>query len=464
MKGKQRGFCSLKTAGSLATALIMMVFVVSCTAPSSDLMAPPKEIRVASLSGGQLQLSFRPKVGVVFLFDDSRTMTRHESRFGPELRRIFAELPANNLIDLKVAFASVWDGRRYQTNSNPQGVVPEIGSDGLRNFYPLGEFVPLREPVEGQWLLPAEKNGSKRFVSRSEGSAEVLQTTLKEGLWTKCHEFYHPDLSASRFRLAEAEANVDLPAGSAPWQCLLPKDPKEGRGPQYEEIFTPLRAVLLNCKIPGHPNFGFCDEDRFLVVVIVTDAEDGSPNISAEEMAQFLREHTGQLGTSVNDQRFAIFGITYPAAKPDKRGSCQRDFAGPATKLERFFDLVGATTFDICESDYSAMVDKIVNEVQSKALGRLVSLDPYEAEYFDPIEAKDRERPKPLPLCSGEIPETSEGLHWIRVCYGAEEVPAEFWQYNEAANAVRVSPTWRPKTEEGAWFRLLFTPIYYGLL
>ena len=452
-----------------AACFALILALNGCTAPTADLMAPPLELPIQLQEGGELQVSFRPKVRLLIVFDDTRTMTWHSRRLIPQMERLFEELSASQMIDLKVGFTSVWDSIRFQTASNPNGNVPMIASKSLsgienrQNFYPLGELIPLRDPEGSGLLSPEEKSEVKRFVSRPEGSSEILSTTLREQLWIKCHEFYHPSRAARSGgpARAEAEANTGVSSTEDRWVCDLPEDPNEGQGAEFEEIFTPIRAVFENCYDPSHPNYGFCEPDDYTVVLIVTDAEDGSPNINAQGMAQFLRDHTGQRGTAIHEQRFSVFGITYPASAPDRRGSCRRDFAGPAIQLERFFELVGAKTFDICSDDYSSMVDQIIEDVQKAAIGQLISLGSAEAEFFEPEQMGNREPPKPLPLCSGEVPSQAEGLHWIRVCYGSEEVPHEFWSYNETRNAVRIKPKWRPQKEVGARFRLLFTPIDY---
>jgi hypothetical protein len=117
---------------------------------------------------------------------------------------------------------------------------------------------------------PSGKTADVRYVSRVKGFAEILAATLKLG--------------------------------------IVPFD--QG-GPENEEMFSPM-IEALKLSAPGGINAGFLRPDAHLISVIVSDAEDSSPDMTPKQAADALIAFKGGKSELVS----AYFvGLT--AADPD---------------------------------------------------------------------------------------------------------------------------------------------------
>ena len=83
-------------------------------------------------------------------------------------------------------------------------------------------------------------------------------------------------------------------------------------GPEHESFLTPLRAMLEK-NGRGATNEGFLREDAYLAVVIITDADDMSQNLTPEHVARELIDFKG------DPRKVMIYGVLVRAEDRDNQ-------------------------------------------------------------------------------------------------------------------------------------------------
>lgn len=411
----------------LSILLVSQLGLVACQTDSTDLVDPPESYKAVETSGDGISVEFNPKVDILFVIDDSKSMEPHQARLVQNIDKFVDAFAQFDVIDFHIGAVTVWDSQRYQSSENPQGVVPAVSpSDGFINFYPKGQLQPLRSSdglLEGQ-----------NFVSRTEGFSEILRNTLL-GIQPKCHESYRDCLT------------------------LEQKQQGEGRGPEFEEHFSPVIAALGQPDLINGANQGFRRPDAHLVLIFISDADDGTVNISSSQMAAFLREATD----SRQEQNFSVYGVVHPPELASTT-ACPKDPSGPADKLNEFFRLTQAELLNICSNDYGTLLSNIGNQIRKKAFAAVIYL-PLLPEYlvdsekYIELETQTDENGEEVEVA---VTKSREVLKWIEVSYGDQVVPNDpetGWTYDAARNAVIIHEGLQIEAEAGAKLSIKYTPV-----
>lgn len=257
----------------------------------------------------------------------------------------------------------------------------------------------------------------------------------------------------------------------------------EEGGPEFESFFTPIRGALEKTQ-KGDPNEGFIREDAHLVIFIITDADDTSPE-SAESLVQFLTEFKkdrkkvsayGILVDKNDKNEFKDHGLkkdpkNHPEcfdeieAKPTKNnknpkkewkdnGSCPSGF-GPE-KIENFIVRVNSYLgsrslimskhiYSLPHADYGSALDKIAQNVSAQISTKEIRLD---------------KRPQ---LSSGNEKKEIQ----IRVEYGTDEnyeiVDKRFWTYDNFLNKIKILGPWKENINPQGQFRVHILPKVYDV-
>lgn len=252
---------------------------------------PQQKIEWIAIDGGQLE-KFKPAVDVLFVIDNSDSMKSAQEKLSANIEQFANRISGKRQIDFHFGVISVWDSsERFKTQK--------------KDPYGLGELRFIRNG-EGQKL-------KSRFVTRFQGMNEILAATLKIGV-----------------------------------------APLKDGGPEVEEIFAPLSEALKKTG-RGDTNEDFFRPEANLAVVVITDADEGSPAKDPEQMAQELfdfkngqREKVSVYGALVSksdDDKLKDYGLRvhkdYHPECFDKKGRrfvrndlCKEGF-GPE-RLEKF--------------------------------------------------------------------------------------------------------------------------------
>ncbi|MBX2988663.1 MAG: hypothetical protein KF802_12270 [Bdellovibrionaceae bacterium] len=298
-----------------------------------------------TIDGGGRQFDFNPNIDILFVVDDSDSMKSAQENLSNNINSFVAGLQKNRMINYNIGVISVWDStdRYYKANS------------GKSDSYQIGELRRIKDE-KNQYL-------KARFVTRFKNNEKILASTLKIGV-----------------------------------------TPYEQGGPETEEVFSPLSAALKKGG-RGAVNEGFFREDAALVVVVVTDADDASASISAEQMAQELFDFKGG-----RKDRVSVYGVLVSQADADEKkdwglrvhpryhpecfdtvkgqpknnGKCRNGF-GP-TNLENFIVLANPSSGStqeirqkhiksLTKKSFGSDLSKIGSDITMKALEKEIYLD-----------------------------------------------------------------------------------------
>lgn len=236
-------------------------------------------------------------------------------------------------------------------------------------------------------------------------------------------------------------------------------------GPEFEEVFTPISAAL---KLGGRgaSNEGFFRDDAQLVVVILTDADDGSSSLSSDQLAQELFDFKGgkrdkvsvyaALVKASDADEYKDWGLRvhykyHPEcfngsgynAKPN--GLCTTGF-GP-TRIQEFVMLANAEhgtpaqiqanhIMSLVQKDFGKDLAKIGNDITVKTLAKKILL-PY--------------RPR----------SDAKGL-MIRVSYGSQAIQPGVkggWTYDANDNSINLSGDVEYTYQDNATFKVQMVPV-----
>ncbi|MCB0361146.1 MAG: hypothetical protein KDD35_00400, partial [Bdellovibrionales bacterium] len=219
-------------ASSLALPSLALTLALGCDGhPSANLTAPPPSYQTDFKKGATIEIEYNPKLDVLFIIDNSKSMENEQAALIEAMDRFVDSFGENSLVDFRVGAISVFDSRKralFQAQGlcRPEG-TEKVEGDGKVECYPNGR---LRAP----------------FVSRDTGTKESLRQALQIGTL----------------------------------------DTKDG-GPRFEEIFSSILAAF-NPEM-NRENGNFIREDSRVVVIIVTDEGDLSPQLGVESFLAELK-------------------------------------------------------------------------------------------------------------------------------------------------------------------------------
>lgn len=255
-------------------------------------------------------------------------------------------------------------------------------------------------------------------------------------------------------------------------------------GPEKEQIFSPIANALQRI---GHAdtNENFFRDDAPLVIVIVTDADDSTPNLTPEQMADDLFKFKGDRKDQVtvygvltrksdpdsvkdwdlrvhpkyHPECFEAVKTTVPAKKKGGKatvktemklnGKCAGGF-GP-DRLEQFIQFANAQhhrpdqvekelILSLNQADYGKDLAKIGGDIAIRALEKEIVLD--------------------------QRPRTDEnGELLLKVYYNGALIPAgrqKGWTYNQETNTVHLAGDIVYKYSENARFMVKLVPVDYN--
>lgn len=208
----------------------------------------PDKIEWITVDGGEKEV-FKPQVDVLFVIDNSDSMKSAQENLSANINRFVEGFSRNRMIDYHVGVVSVWDrSERFLTKK--------------KDPYAQGELRYIKD-AGGRTL-------QSRFVSRFKDAERILAATLKIGI-----------------------------------------APYADGGPEDEELFSPLSAALKKTG-RGDVNEGFFREDAHLAVVMITDADDSTANLTPEETAQELIDFKGG-----RTDKVSAYGALVKKSDPD---------------------------------------------------------------------------------------------------------------------------------------------------
>lgn len=264
----QRLSYSVAFVGALAMGL------VACS-PETPKLVPRPEVKKERVRNVGTRVSFNPRVDIMFVVDDSGSMSTHQQNLSKNIQLFTAGIQSNQILDYNI------------------GVIT-TSMDSFGRTRGGGQLV-----------------GTPTYVSRSTpGGMQTLARNLLVGT--------------------------------------------DGSG--QEQFFGPLMAALTPPLITGG-NAGFYRSDAYLVTVFITDTDDQTENLQADQVyASLLNMKSG------DKEKIITYGVFIPSVDRN----CDRSGEEEPRKLERWFTLSGGKTLGLCDPDYGQKLAAIGDDLAER--------------------------------------------------------------------------------------------------
>jgi hypothetical protein len=331
-----------------------------------DLQSPPVNQTLVSAEAPQAAEAMDPKVNIVFVVDNSGSMAPYQEKMAQNIERFAETFFENSRIDYRIGVVPVFDSRYLEDKT--------VYSSGVRKMNPLGELIRLRgEGVPSNQLYITRDTPNK---------VEILKKTVQIG---------------------------------TQW------------GPEAEESFSPVVAIL-DSQTNVEKNQGFYQEDAYLAVVFLTDADDVSPGLSPDQFYSMLVE-------AKNGQRNKIFIAAAIPNRNNSSQSCSKDGQGPVDSIPRLLAISGGITADLCSSDFGSKLANFGERIRREASSQRIPVG-FEPDLktlavcYGPASA-------PSSVCgSGEAAEKAAGM--VRLAPGARGF---YYDNTPSKEAIVISPS-----------------------
>ena len=126
-------------------------------------------------------------------------------------------------------------------------------------------------------------------------------------------------------------------------------------GPEAEESFSPVLAVL-DPKQNTEKNNGFYQDDAYLVVFFLTDADDVTPGLSAESFYEKLLSSKG------GDASKIIIAAALPNLENNSE-NCKKDGRGPVQAFPALLTASGGIHADLCSDHFADTLIKVGDQI-----------------------------------------------------------------------------------------------------
>ncbi|MCC6278669.1 MAG: hypothetical protein IT289_12205 [Oligoflexia bacterium] len=368
------------------TFVFALVLAIANCGPKSPRLVNPVEKPVPfQLDDQVIEIPGDAKVDIVFVMDNSKSMLPHMVNLQNNIDRFVGAFAKNSMIDYHIGVLAIYDSKQPR-EKNPSFDV-----------FPLGQLLPLTDPsVAAPAWNPEHPNKPRkvlegpRFVTRQTVKMQkTLGDTINIGWW---------------------------------------------HGPEYEELFSPVLAAISPENQTG-ANAGFFRSDAYLVVIMVTDADDDSEGISPEQLYYKLLDFKG-------NEREKVMG--FAVVSPVEEKTCKKDPSikngGGPFRILKFVELTDgySDSFSLCSPEFGKKLTNLGDTINQR-VGRKVIKLPYKPDFKNRIEIKYGTQLRVIDLQQGQFPKG--------------------WQYDADANALIVDSNHDFKMEPGANFSIKLLPV-----
>lgn len=367
-KNSNLNFLDLKVGRSFFGILCTSLLVACSGVQNPDLQGPPVLQSVSKAEAPEAAEATDPKVNILFVVDNSGSMAPYQEKMAQNLERFAETFFEYSRIDYRIGVVPVYDSRYLNDTT--------VYASGLRRMNPLGELVKLKG-------LPEDANQDQVFITRdTPNKVEVLKKTVQIG---------------------------------TQW------------GPEAEESYSPVMAIL-NSQRNTEKNQGFYQEDAYLAVIFLTDADDVTPGVSPDQFYSFLVEQK-------KGQRNKIL---IAAAIPDRNDSsprCSKDGQGPIDSIPRLISMAGGITADLCSSDFGLKLASFGERIRREVSVQRIPIG-FEPDLKTLAVCYGPTSADPAACGAGEDTERSVGM--VRLRPGARGF---YYDSSPLKEAIVISPT-----------------------
>lgn len=366
--------CSMKSLALILVTFAGGVFSSACSPSSPPLQSTPQvDPEAATLSAPvSKQAAFSRKVDILFVIDTSESMVRHQENLKANIDHFVDSFRRHFDVDFHIGIVSIWDSIRYNK------IVTEP--------YGLGKLRPLKGLSDSSLLA----TGPQFITRETDRYVEVLGESLKVGIEPRYVSSKNKD---GRLVFAQDADGKLIDDG----------------GPEFEELFSPVLPALSG------QNAGFYRPDAHLAVVMITDADDSTPDLTADLLARKIFDlKAGDQKLVSGYAALALDGCAVDPGREVRDAQKQVVRVNSASHIIDFVQRTGGTYFNLCDEKFGEGLG---------AIGRLI-----EEKTESQMRIKLRQRPD---------------ISTLRVSYvvGGRRImltPGENFSYVEDANEILI--------------------------
>lgn len=362
-----------KTLLNGLSLILASLLIQACGVSSPERQAPPETFTSLTDEVAKSEEMPEPKVNILFVVDNSGSMKSYQQKMSENIE-LFAERFFDNArVDYRIGVVPVYDSKYL----NDKTVYKP---SGLRKMNPLGELVSLKGL--------SDSSSSSLYITReTPNPKEVLKQTVMIGVQ---------------------------------W------------GPEAEESFSPVLAIMDEER-NSSLNQGFYQQDAYLAVIFLTDADDVTPGLSAEEFYQKLVDLKG------GDRSKVLIAAALPNLK-NHSASCGKDGRGPIQSFPALLAVSSGIHADLCSQNFGATL----------------------ADFGDQLVQRVAAQKKQLPY--------TPDITTLKVTYGPDENPEEQvldrskgdYTFNPKTNVITLNPYLKLNKTPGAKLRITAKPVSLG--
>ena len=289
--------------------------LVACGNPSPQVMPRSQQFKAETESFPAVESSINPRVDILFVIDNSHSMTTHQKRLSENIDSFVKNFARQDFIDFHIGVTSVYDTRKFSTDEYKTRYP---GKPNYRN----GEL----RPVSGSSV------GDARYITnQTDNLIESLEKTLLIGTVA----------------------------------------PNKG-GPRWEESFSPVVAAFSDGDLARGANSGFRREIAHKAVIFVTDAEDQSLDMSVSQFNAYLKG----LVPPDSQLKVATYGVISPSNEPhcNKDYDVRPEDAENPVRVEELLAVSGGMMLSLCQADFGETLAEIGNDLWEKVTTRRLKL------------------------------------------------------------------------------------------
>lgn len=364
-----------KTLFKYLSVLIAGLLFQACGVKSPERQAPPETFTSLTDEVAQSEELPEPKVNILFVVDNSGSMKSYQKKMSDNIELFAEKFFDNARVDYRIGVVPVYDSKYL----NDKTVYKP---SGLRKMNPLGELIPLKG------LENSESGSTPLFITReTPNPKEVLKQTVMIGVQ---------------------------------W------------GPEAEESFSPVLAVTEEDR-NQNINLGFYQQDAYFAVIFLTDADDVTPGLSAEEFYQKLVDLKG------GDRSKVLIAAALTNLENHSAG-CEKDGRGPIQAFPSLMAISSGIQADLCSKNFGVTL----------------------AEFGDQLVQRVATQKKQLPY--------TPDITTLKVSYGPDSNPEEQildrskgdYTFNPKTNVITLNPYLKLSKTAGAKLRVSAKPVSLG--
>jgi hypothetical protein len=272
----------------LPISLLLSAGLLSgCGSKTSDYQAPVEKMSYVTVAAAKTQSMADPKVNILFVVDNSGSMKGYQDKLAKNMQLFSNRFFSNSRIDYRIGVVPVYDSKYL----NDQTVY----RSGKRKMNALAELVPLKG------LAPSDHQNQLYITRDTIDPKKVLQETVAIG---------------------------------TQW------------GPEAEESFSPVLAIA-DPTINHEKNQDFYQDDAYLAVIFLTDADDVTPGVSGDDFYQRL------VAMKNNDRSKILIAAALPSLN-NHAADCTKDGRGPLQSFPALLAASGALVADLCSANFGS--------------------------------------------------------------------------------------------------------------